>query len=139
MIIGSNKLAWAFPTNIPITEGHTLVVPVRCVGRFEELTEDERRALEELRYQITEALKSAFGAEGFNFAWNDGEVAGQSVPHLHLHIVPRKKGDTGIHNYDPRKFLYRTGDRPETPEEELSQVALRIKKALDLTSLSQDT
>jgi hypothetical protein len=76
------------------------------------------------------SLKKAFGAEGFNFAWNDGKNCGQSVPHFHLHIVPRKEGDAGVYEYEPRKFLYRPGEREATPEEELKMVAEIIKENL---------
>lgn len=64
-----------------------------------------------MRERIVRALKNAFGAEGFHFAWNEGEAAGQRIPHLHLHIVPRKRGDEGIAEYEPREFLYRPGSR----------------------------
>jgi diadenosine tetraphosphate (Ap4A) HIT family hydrolase len=126
-----NGLAWAFPTNIPITPGHMLVVPKRCVAKYEDLTADERSAIEDLRAKIVTALKKLFGAEGFNYAWNEGVMAGQAVPHFHLHIVPRKVGDEGIYEYDPRKFLYRPGSREKTPEEELDVIAEEIRSAIE--------
>lgn len=128
--IFADELAFAFPTNIPITPGHTLIAPVRCVRTFDELTSEEQCALFSLRARVGRALKAAFGAEGFHFAWNEGETAGQSVPHFHLHIVPRKAGDCGITEYEPRKFLYRPGSREPSPEAELQAVAEKIKKAL---------
>ena len=128
-IIG-NDLAWAFPTNIPIVPGHTLIVPRRCVARYEDLSLEEKTALETMRVQIVEALKKQFGAQGFNFAWNDGKLAGQSVPHFHLHVLPRKDGDTGITKYEPREFLYRPGSREDSPEEELQEIARIIREAL---------
>jgi histidine triad (HIT) family protein len=125
-----NKLAVAFPTNIPITPGHMLVIPKRCVARYEDLTVEERKAIEELRMKVVDALKKVFGAEGFNFAWNDGKIAGQSIPHFHLHIIQRKQGDTGILEYEPRKFIYRPGEREASPEKELLVVSKLIKKAI---------
>ena len=123
-----NDLAWAFLTNIPITPGHTLIVPKRCVAKYEDLTPEEKEAIEELRIKIIFALDKTFDTQGFNFAWNDGKIAGQSVPHFHLHVVPRKEGDMGIYKYEPREFLYRPGSRAETPEEELREVSELIKK-----------
>jgi histidine triad (HIT) family protein len=128
--IVENEYAYAFPTNIPIVPGHTLVCPKRCVAKFDELTIEELNAIRELTLQVTRALTKTFEAEGFNFAWNEGSTAGQNVPHFHLHILPRKKGDTGILEYEPRKFLYRTGSREPTPEKELQEVANIIKKSL---------
>ena len=128
--IAGNDLAWAFPTNIPIVPGHILIAPRRCVARYDDLTAAEKDAIEALRQKICGALKRTFGAEGFNFAWNEAKLAGQSVPHFHLHVVPRKEGDTGIVEYEPRKFLYRPGERPTSPEEELMGVAKRIQSAL---------
>lgn len=125
-----NDLAWAFLTNIPITPGHMLIAPVRCVATFDELTAAEVSAIFEVRKKVVAALKKTFAAEGFHFAWNEAKVAGQSVPHFHLHIVPRKQGDEGITEYEPRKFLYRPGSREDSPEAELVAVSELIKKAL---------
>jgi histidine triad (HIT) family protein len=128
--VTENKLAVAFPTNIPITPGHMLIIPKRCVARYEDLTSDEKNAIEELRMKIVGALKKVFGAEGFNFAWNDGKLAGQSIPHFHLHIIQRKHGDTGILEYEPRKFIYRPGERETSPEEELLAISELVKKEI---------
>lgn len=128
--IVENDLAWAFPTNIPITPGHTLISPKRCVPAYEDLTAEEKSAIEDLRIKICNSLRKGFDAEGFNFAWNDGKNCGQSVPHFHLHIVPRKEGDSGIYQYEPREFLYRPGSREASPEDELQEVAKMIKDTI---------
>ena len=123
-----NDLAWAFLTNIPITPGHTLVAPIRCAAKMEDLTKEEWLAIMELASCMTRALRERYGSEGFNFAWNQGKLAGQSVPHFHLHIIPRKEGDAGLLGYDPRSFVYRTGDREPTGESELQAITQSIKK-----------
>lgn len=128
--ITGNDLAWAFPTNIPITPGHTLIVPRRCVSRYEDLTMDEKAAIENLRMRICCALRKQFGATDFNFAWNEGKIAGQSVPHFHLHVLPRQEGDSGVTEYEPRKFLYRPGSREDSPENELIEVSRIIREGL---------
>lgn len=129
-VIVRTELAFAFPTNIPIVPGHILICPTRCVRTMEELTPQEHEALFALQRQLKPALVHAFGAEGFNYAWNEGKLAGQSVPHLHLHMLPRKEGDSGITEYEPRKFLYRPGSREDTPESELQEVVKLIQGAL---------
>jgi diadenosine tetraphosphate (Ap4A) HIT family hydrolase len=128
--VASNDLAWAFPTNIPITPGHTLVSPIRCVKTLAELTKEERLAILDLAEKIMTILKKVYEAEGFNCVWNQGKLAGQSVPHFHLHIIPRNEGDTGLLGYDPRSMLYRTGDREPVSEEELLKVRDLIKEGL---------
>lgn len=127
-----NDLAWAFPTNIPITPGHVLVCPVRHVATFEELTPAEKEAIFTLMTQLKAALRELFGAEGFHHDWNENKVGGQSIPHFHLHLVPRKAGDEGITEYEPRKFLYRPGSRETTPDAELRTISEMIKAQLSL-------
>lgn len=128
--IVENDLAFSFLGNMPIVPGHTLVVPKRHVAKYEDLTGEEMRAIEDLRVKILRALTKTFSAVGFNFAWNDEKIAGQSVPHFHLHIIPRKEGDTGIYEYEPREFLYRPGERKESPETELEEISKLISKNL---------
>jgi len=129
-VVVQNDLVKVFPTNIPIVPGHLLITPVRCVRTLEELSSDELEAFLAMRLKVKNALTKLFGAEGFNYAWNEGAIAGQSVPHLHLHVLPRKKGDEGITEYEPRKFLYRPGSREATPETELQEVAKTIRNAM---------
>lgn len=126
-MIAQNALAFSFLTYMPIVPGHTLICPIRVVDSSDKLTAEEWRAILELKGIVCSALKKACGAEGFNFAWNMGEQAGQTVPHFHLHVVPRKKGDTGIIEYEPRAFLYRPGSRAVSPDEELREVAALIR------------
>lgn len=122
-LIAQNALAFCFLTNIPIVPGHALICPIRIIACSEELTIEEWQAIHALKQQVCLTLKQKLGAEGFNFAWNMGTHAGQSVPHFHLHVVPRKPGDTGILTYEPRVFLYRPGSREISPSEELKATA----------------
>ena len=130
-LIVDTNLVRVFPTNIPVVPGHVLITPKRCVATLEELSSEELQAFLVTRREVRDALIKIFGAEGFNYAWNEGTVAGQSVLHLHLHVLPRKMGDTGITEYEPRKFLYRPGSREETPEAELGEVARMIRDSMN--------
>ncbi|MCI5051828.1 MAG: HIT domain-containing protein [Simkaniaceae bacterium] len=129
-VILKNDLAYAFVAYMPILPGHSLLCPVREVATFEELKPEEIKAIFELLPKIKHALQKEFGATGFNVAWNEGEIAGQTVPHLHLHIVPRSEGDKGIAEYEPRQFLYRPGERDISPNEELVEVAQALASHL---------
>ena len=83
----------------PVTPGHLLVVPRRHVARWSEATLEERS---ELFADIDRARDFAIahdqGIAGFNIGWNDGPAAGQTVMHLHIHVIPRRIGDVE----DPR-------------------------------------
>ncbi len=133
-LIVENDLVWAFPTNIPITEGHTLVSPKRCVKKLEDLTKEEKLAIFDVAEIIMRALRISHNAEGFNCAWNQEKLAGQSVPHFHLHIIPRKEGDSGLLGYDPRSMLYRTGERAPTKEEDLLVIRDMIRNVINKNS-----
>ncbi|HSX37812.1 MAG TPA: HIT domain-containing protein [Chlamydiales bacterium] len=126
-MVAENKLAIAFLGKMPIVPGHTLICPKREIAKSEELTFEEWRDILELKELICKKLTDVFQAEGFNFAWNEGELAGQSVAHFHLHVLPRKTGDAGILKYEPREFLYRPGIRDISPQEELTSIAVLLR------------
>jgi diadenosine tetraphosphate (Ap4A) HIT family hydrolase len=124
--VAANELAWAFLTHMPITPGHTLVSPIRHVAALHEMTTAERLAVLELADTVMSGLRRGMQAEGFNCAWNQEQLAGQSVPHFHLHVIPRRTGDSGVLGYDPRSMLYRTGERPASNQSELLAIRQQI-------------
>ena len=78
----------------PVTLGHTLVIPTRHVGSFFGLGSDERIALLELLDVAKAGLEAeGLAPDGYNIGINDGPAAGQTVPHLHIHLIPRRRGD----------------------------------------------
>ncbi len=83
----------AFLDIYPINPGHTLIVPKRHVERLEELSPEEGKALIRAAARLAPAIIRAVGAEGYNVIMNIGRAAGQEIPHLHLHLVPRFSND----------------------------------------------
>ncbi|WP_297536452.1 HIT family protein [Thermococcus sp.] len=78
----------------PANRGHLLVVPRRHVERWEELTWEEKLALIWSMELAMEVLRETLKPDAFNVGMNLGREAGQTVPHLHLHVIPRWKGDS---------------------------------------------
>ena len=82
----------------PITNGHTLVLPKRHVQSLFELEENELHEIYKLLKKARNTLIDELGCDGFNVGINDGVSAGQTVPHVHIHLIPRLIGDVE----DPR-------------------------------------
>ena len=97
-IIDSNDLALVIRDGYPVTPGHTLVIPKRHIGSWFEITQAEQQALLDLLAKAKAVLETEFMPDGYNIGINDGPTAGQTVPHLHMHLIPRYKGD----QEDPR-------------------------------------
>jgi diadenosine tetraphosphate (Ap4A) HIT family hydrolase len=76
----------------PVSVGHTLLIPYRHVSRLRDLSTEEFAELKEILQTIQDDLTQQH-AEGFNIGVNEGEVAGQTVSHLHVHVIPRYPGD----------------------------------------------
>jgi diadenosine tetraphosphate (Ap4A) HIT family hydrolase len=97
--IASNPLAFALRDAFPVTPLHTLILPHRHVADYFGLTAEEREACAELIHQLRAAILAADPAvEGFNIGMNAGQVAGQTLFHSHIHLIPRRQGDVE----DPR-------------------------------------
>jgi diadenosine tetraphosphate (Ap4A) HIT family hydrolase len=97
-ILVANDLAIAFLDGFPVTPGHCLIVPKRHIASLFEATPEERTALFDLVADARQLLLAEHGPDGFNVGINDGPAAGQTVLHLHIHLIPRYAGDTE----DPR-------------------------------------
>jgi diadenosine tetraphosphate (Ap4A) HIT family hydrolase len=97
-IVAANALAFAIRDAYPVSQGHTLVIPRRHLSSFFEAKVEERLALLALIDEATATLDREFAPAGYNIGFNDGAAAGQTVMHLHIHIIPRFDGDQS----DPR-------------------------------------
>lgn len=97
-IVQQNEHAVWVMDGFPVSPGHSLVIPKRHVGSFFEVSAEERLALLELLDQAKQSVQAQSHLDGFNIGINDGPAAGQTVPHLHIHLIPRYRGDLA----DPR-------------------------------------
>ena len=84
----------AFRDGFPVSPGHTLVIPLRHVASFRDLTPEEWATMHRLAQRLAaDLLATDPSIRGFNFGLNDGDCAGQSVFHCHAHLIPRRDGD----------------------------------------------
>ncbi|HQM64451.1 MAG TPA: HIT family protein [Acidobacteriota bacterium] len=110
-ILSENSHALALLDNYPVSPGHTLIVPRRHVASLFETSEEERRAIWELLEAARRILVEKHKPDGFNIGVNDGAAAGQTVMHLHVHLIPRYAGDAaeprgGVRWIFPDKAAY---------------------------------
>lgn len=92
-LISETATAVAFLDSFPVNPGHTLIVPKRHVADYFELSIHEQRALWLVVNRCKKLIQKRFNPDGFNVGINVGETAGQSVFHVHIHLIPRYKGD----------------------------------------------
>ena len=102
----------------PVSEGHTLIVPRRHVPSYFDLNAEERGAIWSAARKARDALLDMHSPDGFNIGINDGEAAGQTVSHLHVHLIPRYRGDSrdprgGVRWVIPEKARYWPPDKED--------------------------
>jgi len=97
-----NEYAYIRFDDYPVTPGHLLIIPFRHVSSFFAITEEEHTAMWNLVQMGKKHLDEVFQPEGYNIAINDGVVAGQTVMHLHIHLIPRYPGDSD----DPKGWIH---------------------------------
>lgn len=95
----------------PVSEGHCLIIPKRHVNSIDELSDVELKDLYTVLHQTKILLIETYLPDGFNIGINEGETAGQTIPHLHIHIIPRYEGDVacprgGVRGVIPNKKEY---------------------------------
>lgn len=118
-VVFSNAVIVALWDGFPVSPGHLLVVPRRHVATWFEASEEEQREIWQAIEKGKEAICQIYQPDGFNIGINIGEAAGQTVPHLHLHIIPRYHGDVpdprgGVRYVIPEKANYLKSTLPGT-------------------------
>jgi diadenosine tetraphosphate (Ap4A) HIT family hydrolase len=97
-IILANLHGIVIRDGFPVSPGHTLIIPKQHVGSFFDLDAADREGVLLLLEESKRRLDKEFKPDGYNIGINDGVAAGQTVPHLHIHLIPRYLGDQA----DPR-------------------------------------
>jgi diadenosine tetraphosphate (Ap4A) HIT family hydrolase len=104
-------LAYSARDTYAVSPGHTLVIPKRHVASFFDLTQDEVAACIDLINEERRRIDGEFNPDGYNIGVNVGPAAGQSILHVHIHVIPRYKGDVenpqgGVRHVIPRNAHY---------------------------------
>ena len=110
-IIAETKHAVLITDSFPVSKGHCLIIPRRHIETYFECTDIENREFRELTLIAKKHLDEKYSPDGYNIGCNNGLSAGQSVFHLHIHIIPRYKGDVenpkgGVRWVVPEKSQY---------------------------------
>ncbi|MDQ0253368.1 diadenosine tetraphosphate (Ap4A) HIT family hydrolase [Evansella vedderi] len=110
-LIVENEYAFAIFDEYPVNKGHLLILPKRHVSDFFETTLEERAAFNALLEEGKRLLEEKYQPDGYNIGINCGESAGQTIFHVHVHLIPRYKGDMedprgGVRGVIPNKQKY---------------------------------
>jgi len=112
-LVNENKLAYTSYDTYPVSDLHCLIIPKRHVKDYFDLTDEEVIACNELIKLIKKEIElKDLSVVGFNLGTNAGQIAGQSILHCHIHLIPRRKGDVdnpqgGIRSVIPQKQHYK--------------------------------
>lgn len=109
--IAEDELCFAIFDGFPVSPGHVLIIPHRHVESYFDLTFEEIEAMHRMQKAIKPMLDERFKPDGYNIGINVGEAGGQSVFHVHMHIIPRYFGDVpnpkgGVRGVIPAKQSY---------------------------------
>ena len=120
-VVRETEQTVAFLDANPLAAGHTLVVPKDHYPRVGDMPREVADAVFGEAYELVPRVERAVDADAVTVGVNDGEAAGQEVPHVHVHLIPRFSGDGGgpVHAV--------AGDRPDLSEEELDDIRDRIQ------------
>lgn len=110
-VIAENDLCFAIYDDFPVSEGHVLIIPKRHVADYFSLTENEVMAIQIMLRELKAQLDADLSPDGYNVGINVNEAAGQTVFHVHVHLIPRFKGDVenprgGVRGVIPDKQKY---------------------------------
>jgi len=110
-VIMESTLSLAFFDGFPVSKGHTLIIPRRHVSSYFDLSQEEKKDIWEMVDKVKESLQTQYHPDGYNVGINVGQAAGQSVFHVHVHVIPRYFGDVenpkgGVRGVIPDKQKY---------------------------------
>ncbi len=91
-IVSESETTITVSDAFPISDGHTLVIPKCHIESLFDCNPDEKVDMFQALEEAKDALDKEFSPDGYNIGINDGECAGQTIPHLHIHLIPRYKG-----------------------------------------------
>ena len=94
--VGRGSNWYAFLDIFPRREGHTLVVPHKAVSHLSQLSDEQIAGLFSGVKAVQQKLSEVFSTQDFTICLHDGPLAGQEVPHVHVHVIPRTGGDGGL-------------------------------------------
>lgn len=114
-VTAQNRLAYATRDSYPVSPGHTLVIPLRHCRDFFDLTPDEMAACMELLVAERRTLDRELEPDGYNVGVNVGRPAGQSIFHVHIHLIPRYTGDHPNPQGGVRQVIAWKADYPRGP------------------------
>lgn len=106
-----NELAIAYFDEFPVSKGHVLIITRRHAVTFFDITNEEQMAMLDLLNKCKEYIDKEYNPDGYNVGLNCGKNAGQSIMHVHMHLIPRYKGDVenprgGVRGVIPDKKNY---------------------------------
>ena len=112
-IVHENDLAYASYDSYPVSDHHCLIIPKRHIKDYFDMNNDELIACNDLIQIVkNEILSKDVNVKGFNIGTNAGKIAGQSIMHCHMHLIPRREGDIdnpqgGVRSVIPNKQHYK--------------------------------
>ena len=106
-----NSIGFVIFDNFPVSEGHSLIIPKRIYSSYFDSTEEELKGFNELIFRTKDYLDKKFKPQGYNIGVNCGLVSGQTIDHVHIHLIPRYVNDVedprgGVRGVIPSKQKY---------------------------------
>src|SRR5436190_22109608 len=126
-IISQNDNAIAFLDAFPLSVGHTLIIPKRHYSKVQDMNREYSSAMFDLLRIVTAGVEKATGVKASTIAIHNGAEAGQVILHVHIHIIPRFRGDGA----GPVHSLFK--NKPNINSEKMDSILVRIKEVLELS------
>ncbi len=118
----------ALYTHKPVLPGHCLIISKRHVERFEMLTDEEVMQIGKVIKKVNQAASRVFGTSSYLLLQKNGVEVGQSVPHVHIHYVPRKEGDASTIQFIMK--MYMANVKPPIARDEMDKIVKQLKHSL---------